>query len=245
MAVGRFSACLPHTLKEEGGFSNDPRDPGGRTMRGVTQKTYDDFRRRSGSPPRDVRQIADGETSAIYRLDYWNAVGAESLPAGVDLSAFDFAVNSGPVRARKALAKALASEGGAAGAISGIAAARLSFLHGLSTWRAFGKGWGARVARIEAASLKMAGAPVAAAAKSAAARGASATARAKGGAAAAAAGGLGAHYVYGDALAAAVFIALFTAAALTAFRALRQRQRAAALEEAARTPQAIPAAPAA
>ncbi|WP_395664553.1 glycoside hydrolase family 108 protein [Methylocella sp.] len=232
MAVGRFSACLPYTLKEEGGFSNDPRDPGGRTMRGITQKTYDELRRRAGAAPRDVRDIAEGEVSAIYRLGYWNAVGAESLPAGVDLSVFDFAVNSGPARAKKALAQAAGLS--PAQAISRVAERRLGFLHGLSTWRAFGRGWGARVARIEAASLRMAGAPVAAAAKAAAARGRAAAAQAKGGALAASAGGLSAHHGFGGAGAGLAAAALLTLALLAAYRACRQRQRAAALEEATR-----------
>ena len=40
----RFLACLPFTLKEEGGYSNDAHDPGGKTMEGIIQREYDRYR---------------------------------------------------------------------------------------------------------------------------------------------------------------------------------------------------------
>ncbi len=160
MAAGNFQNCLPYTLREEGGKSNDPRDPGGRANEGVTQRTYDAWCKARGGPQRDVYLMQSAERDAIYKSEYWNAIAAESLPPGEDLSGFDYAVNSGPKKALSALARANAGSPPLGKVIDNIASERLSFLHGLGTWRAFGKDWGERVARIEAQSLRMAKLPL-------------------------------------------------------------------------------------
>lgn len=232
MASGNLAACLALTLREEGGYSNDPRDPGGATMKGVTRAVYDAWRRDRGLALRDVRQISDAELQEIYRSGYWAPVGAGALAAGLDLSAFDFAVNSGPPRAKKALAQVAGLP--VARAISRLADLRLSFLHGLRTWSYFGKGWGARVGRIEAAGLKMAGAPVARAADSATAKAKGATKQATAAIAAAPVSGAGAHYFDGSGWMTAIVLALLVAAAGVAlWRGAQQRARAQALANAA------------
>jgi lysozyme family protein len=48
MPSAAFEAALPFVLRWEGGFVDHPNDPGGRTNQGVTQKVYDDWRRRQG-----------------------------------------------------------------------------------------------------------------------------------------------------------------------------------------------------
>ena len=67
MTAENFQACLAFTLKYEGGKSNDPRDPGGRTMEGVTQATYDASHKKRHSdagtssrwvPPSAMKSIA-------------------------------------------------------------------------------------------------------------------------------------------------------------------------------------------
>ena len=59
-----------------------PRDPGGRTNRGVTQRTYDAWRAARGQPHADVYAIAETEVEAIYRGAYWDRAGCGALPAG-------------------------------------------------------------------------------------------------------------------------------------------------------------------
>ena len=157
----RFQACLAFTLKFEGGKSHDPRDPGGRTMEGVTQATYDAYRVKKALGRRDVFTIEAAERDEIYRNEYWHAVDGDILRAGEDLCVFDFAVNSGPVRALKVLR--LRRQGPIDEAIHGICTYRLSFLHALRTWSHFGLGWGRRVAACEALAIRMAhgkGAPM-------------------------------------------------------------------------------------
>ncbi|WP_152536276.1 glycosyl hydrolase 108 family protein [Mesorhizobium loti] len=51
MAVSREKGALARLLAHEGGYSNHPSDPGGPTMKGVTQRVYDGYRRAGASPP--------------------------------------------------------------------------------------------------------------------------------------------------------------------------------------------------
>lgn len=157
MTAENFQPCLAFTLKFEGGKSNDPRDPGGRTNQGVTHRTYDGYRDRSGLPRRDVFLMTSAERDEIYHSGYWKQVTGDSLPRGVDLCVFDFAANSGPARALRMYATAGHGRKPAV-AIHALCSARLSFLRGLRTWAYFGSGWGKRVAACEATALKMAGA---------------------------------------------------------------------------------------
>jgi lysozyme family protein len=100
MTAENFQACVAFTLKYEGGKSDDPRDPGGRTMEGVTQATYDAYQIKKELGRRDVYTMGAAERDEIYRHEYWDLVNGDGLRAGEDLCVFDFAVNSGVARAR-------------------------------------------------------------------------------------------------------------------------------------------------
>jgi lysozyme family protein len=154
MTAENFQACLAFTLKYEGGRSNNPRDPGGRTMEGVTQATYNAYRDKKALGRRDVFTIEPAECDEIYRNEYWDLVNGDVLRAGEDLCVFDFALNSGVARAAGVLA--IWRKSPVNDAIGGICTHRLSFLHALRTWSAFGAGWGRRVAACEALALRMA-----------------------------------------------------------------------------------------
>ncbi len=108
-AVNRFDYCLKFVTQPqiEGGYSDHKADRGGATNHGVTQKTYDTFRRNAGLSLRSVRQITDDEVAAIYRTMYWNVAKCGLLPEPLDLYVFDAAVNHGPGRAAKLLQQAL------------------------------------------------------------------------------------------------------------------------------------------
>lgn len=170
-----FQACLEIVLEYEGGLSNNPKDPGGRTNRGITQRVYDAYRISQSLHTSDVLGITDAELEFIYRTQYWDAVKGYSLPVGVDLVMFDYAVNSGAAQAAKDLQRVLgAPVDGIVGTatlagvavkdntaiINGVCAARLSFMRGLKTWGTFGSGWGARVAGVQHQALVMNGTQV-------------------------------------------------------------------------------------
>lgn len=197
-----FEPALAEVLAYEGGWSDHPKDPGGATMRGVTISTYAAYKGRAVTRT-ELRNISTAELEAIYRGRYWDKVRGDDLPRGLDLVAFDPAVNSGPIRGAKWLQQALGvAQDGKVGPITIKAAqtakpvpviqkacsARMGFLRGLGTWGTFGKGWSRRVASIEARSVQMA-APAAVTAEGAKAK--AAAARQETGAAGAAAGGGG------------------------------------------------------
>lgn len=164
--------ALARILVYEGGKVDDPRDPGGRTNRGVTQRVYDAYRRRQGLKTQDVYRIQAGEVAAIYDGQYWDKIRGDDLPGGVDLVVFDGAVNSGPVQAVKWLQRALGVKvDGVAGSITlqatrdhpdhdrlvaDICVRRMAFLKALNTWRDFGAGWTKRVTNVKAAGQAMA-----------------------------------------------------------------------------------------
>ena len=107
MPSSAFTASIPFVLRWEGGYVNHPKDPGGATNKGVTQKVYDAWRRRKGLETRDVRQLEDSELHAIYEEGYWLPPRCDLLQRQLDLVQFDTAVNMGPKRAVQFLQKSL------------------------------------------------------------------------------------------------------------------------------------------
>lgn len=168
-----FGAVMAQIFKHEGGYVDHPRDPGGATNMGITHATLSAYRGKKVTKA-DVKALTRAEAEAIYRKNYWNAVGGDRLHAGVDLAVMDYGVNSGPSRAAKALQRALGFTGtlvdgkvgprtiqGQAGhnpitVVKTVCRGRLSWLKGLGTWKTFGKGWSRRVAEVEAAGVAMA-----------------------------------------------------------------------------------------
>ena len=155
-----FEQCLALILKHEGGFVNNPKDPGGMTNLGVTKKVWEAY---VGHPVDESAMRALGP--------HWDKISGDSLPFGVDYATFDMAVNSGVSRAAKTLQQVLGV--GADGQVgqatisaceaanarevaTGVCEARLAFLQSLSTYDTFGKGWSNRVASVEKAAFDMA-----------------------------------------------------------------------------------------
>lgn len=161
-----FDRSLSRVLKSEGGYVNHPQDPGGETNFGVTQRVYDAYRSRLGLKRASVRYISKTEVAQIYRDSYWALAKCDQLPDGVDFVVFDGAVNSGVAQSAKWLQRALGvKDDGVIGPatiaaalrhknhdqlVADILALRLKFLKSLKTWKAFGKGWAARIADVKA-----------------------------------------------------------------------------------------------
>lgn len=180
MTAKNFAAANKRVRVYEGGNVDDPKDPGGRTSRGITQRVYDAYRKSKGLDPRDVFKASETEVNEIYRRQYWDAVKGDQLPSGVDLVVYDGAVNSGPKQSIKWLQAALNARmpeappcivDGALGLvtmealaadndhdllIAEICARRLGFLKRLATWGRFGKGWQARVTNVMKAGQALA-----------------------------------------------------------------------------------------
>lgn len=162
-----FDQAFDRLLGHEGGYSNNPADPGGETMWGVTARVA----RANGYTGR-MRDLPRSMAMTIYRKLYWDAVKADQLPTAVRFDVFDGAVNSGVdqsvrwlqhaanmpdrdvdgVAGPRTIASVLAA--GPAVVASRYNGLRLEFMAGLGAWPTFGKGWARRIA----ANLQGAGA---------------------------------------------------------------------------------------
>jgi lysozyme family protein len=158
-----FELCLAAIFEEEGGYADLPGDPGGATNMGITRATLSAVRGRKVSKE-EVMMLERDEAARIYRRNYWDAIGGDDLPGGLDLALFDDAVNSGPCQAIRDLQHALGVEVDgilgprtkaamdvlAPGAvIVALGKARRARLVALPTFARFGRGWTRRIARIE------------------------------------------------------------------------------------------------
>jgi lysozyme family protein len=102
-----YTVALKFTLQEEGGYSNNPEDPGGATMKGVTQAVYDKYRQSKNLDTQDVRDISDEEVSDIYYNEYWLPSHCDDLPIKLSICQFDTAVNTGIEESIKILQRAI------------------------------------------------------------------------------------------------------------------------------------------
>ena len=165
-----FEASLAHVLQSEGGFVDNPADPGGMTNLGCTKAVWEEF---VGHPvsEADMRALTPDDVAPLYKRKYWDKVSGDNLPAGLDYAVFDAAINSGPGRAAKWLQEAVGVTADGAigsGTLAAVAAfdvqelikayndKRLGFLQSLPTFGTFGKGWTIRVASVQAAASELA-----------------------------------------------------------------------------------------
>lgn len=175
MTAATYDGAMTRVYADEGGYSDDAHDPGGATKYGITiidaRKYAAEFGWIVGRTvtKQDVRAMPKDFAAKVYKEKYAKPMRYDDLPAGLDYSVLDAAINSGVGRAPKWLATALKLPAQAIGVLVAPSNAandkvaliqrywnaRLSFLHALSTWQYFGKGWGRRVATGEAAAVKM------------------------------------------------------------------------------------------
>jgi lysozyme family protein len=102
---------VPHIVKFEGGWVNDPDDLGGATNKGVTYKTYKLYCRRKGLPQPTIEQLknlTDEEFTDILKTMYWDACRGDRIESqSVANAIVDWAWNSGTVTAVKEVQRIL------------------------------------------------------------------------------------------------------------------------------------------
>lgn len=156
-------------LKSEGGYVNNPADPGGMTNLGVTKATWENWVGRE-SDEAEMRGLTPEKVEPLYKKKYWDAVRSDELPVGLDYLLFDFAVNAGAGRAIKTLQTAVGvtPDGGfgpmtmaAVQAVDPVelierfSQAKEDFYRSLTTFATFGKGWLNRVADVKQHATSM------------------------------------------------------------------------------------------
>jgi lysozyme family protein len=161
--IENFQKSLALVLAHEGGFSNNPHDPGGMTNLGVTRRAWESYVQRQVDEA-EMRGLTPEIVAPFYKARYWNPCKCDLLPLGIDYAVFDFAVNASVSRASKTMQAALgtAADGIVGPATIGVAtnadpdhflekfsAAKEQFYRGLSTFDHFGKGWLRRVSEVK------------------------------------------------------------------------------------------------
>jgi len=172
-----FDFALAHVLKMEGGWSNDPGDPGGATNFGIT---IGDYARHRGIRLNDstapgleaeLRHISPETVRGIYHQTYWLGSRSDLLPGAPAVMHFDAAVNHGVAGAARMLQAAAGVDtdgiigpitiGAARSAnqmalVNRYANIRRAAYRRLRIFSIFGRGWLIRVDQTVAAAKTMA-----------------------------------------------------------------------------------------
>lgn len=152
--MSNFDQAFVELIGNEGGYSNDPSDPGGETNWGITVAVA-----RENGYVGAMKDMDQSVAKAIYAKKYWQPT-FDQLPYSVAFQVFDGAVNSGVEQAARWLQRAAGvADDGHLGPISMAAIAatdtaklvmlfnaeRLMFMTKLSNWPSAGKGWARRI----------------------------------------------------------------------------------------------------
>lgn len=175
-----FGRALAHVLEMEGGFSDDPYDPGGPTNKGITLRVFaewkgvglDDASR--ASLEAELKRIPDAAVRDIYLQRYWRPAYCDELAPALAFFHFDAAVNHGVTGAMRLLQRAVGTDAdGEIGpntraAIARVpidallqryAEARRARYRALAHFWRFGRGWLARVDKTLARAAEIAAEP--------------------------------------------------------------------------------------
>lgn len=128
-----FDKSIAFVLKWEGGYVNDPKDPGGETRFGISKRSY---------PMVDIVRLTVDKAKEIYRQDYWDAMDCDEYEWPLCLVIFDTAVNLGVGRCRRFVAALKGTDKAKAEQLIKI---RTEFYHRIAVkkvaLRRFLKGW--------------------------------------------------------------------------------------------------------
>ena len=156
MSTLTFLDIFNRLIGHEGGYVNDPRDPGGETNWGITKRTA-----QANGYQGNMRAMTRDQAFKIYYSAFWLRYQCDKMPEAVAFQFFDAVVNHGLGNASRMLQRAVnVADDGIIGnmtiaaikkmAISDVImrlnAERLEFYCKLSTFATFGKGWVRRVA---------------------------------------------------------------------------------------------------
>lgn len=148
-----FDSAFDKLIDHEGGYVNNPSDPGGETKFGISKRAYPDL---------NISGLTLEQAKEIYRRDYWERAKCDQLHPAVAFQVFDTAVNSGIGQSIRFLQRAVGvADDGIVGpltikaiglcdpevVIARFNGQRLDFMTKLSTWDVFGRGWARRIAK--------------------------------------------------------------------------------------------------
>lgn len=154
MSAADFPAAFAALLGNEGGYADNPADPGGETMHGITARVA-----RVYGYTGAMRDLPLETARAIAKADYWDIHRCDEMPAVIAFQVFDAAYNGGPANRWLQQAAGVTADGligpatlAAVNAadpyrlIARFDAERLLYLASLPAWPSFGRGWARRIA---------------------------------------------------------------------------------------------------
>jgi len=97
-----FNDIIEVVLHHEGGYVNDPKDPGGETNFGIAKRSHPDV---------DIKNLTKEGAKEIYKEVYWDGNKVDDLPKELKHIYFDMCVNQGKSRAVKILQRAANAKG--------------------------------------------------------------------------------------------------------------------------------------
>ena len=101
--MSRFKNAIDVILAQEGGYVNDPDDPGGETQWGISKRSYPDI---------NIKELSRAQAIEIYRRDYWEPNKIASIRCQTIANKhFSFVVNMGARSAGRILQRALRAIG--------------------------------------------------------------------------------------------------------------------------------------
>ena len=98
----KFDDIIEVVLHHEGGYVNDPKDPGGETNFGIAKRSHPDV---------DIKNLTKDGAKEIYKEVYWDKNKVESLSEDLRHIYFDMCVNQGRGRAVKILQQSANAKG--------------------------------------------------------------------------------------------------------------------------------------
>ena len=99
MLDDRFLRAVEVVLKHEGGYVNNPNDPGGETKYGISKRSY---------PHLDIKNLTRDQAIEIYHRDWWDKYRYGDIKdQDVATKVFDLSVNMGPSQAHRILQRAV------------------------------------------------------------------------------------------------------------------------------------------
>lgn len=152
--MSSFDDAFDALIGNEGGYSNNPKDPGGETMWGITARVA-----RAWGYAGAMKDLPRDTAKAIAKKLYWDPLSLDQFDARVAFQIFDANYNGGhPIIWMQGAAGVKVD--GLIGPVTIAAvqnthplrfilrwnALRLNYFTALKTWLDFGKGWARRIA---------------------------------------------------------------------------------------------------
>ena len=121
-----FDDIIEVVLHHEGGYVNDPDDPGGETNFGIAKRSHPDV---------DIANLTKEGAKEIYKEHYWDRNKVESLSEDLRHIYFDMCVNLGRSSAVKILQKAANAKGADLGVDGGMGPKTIAAMDGVELQR--------------------------------------------------------------------------------------------------------------